>query len=209
MIHARGMILHRVAGTASVYMSFWSLVTDYFLVDEFCTITGHVCFMSNKRSKSFDKTVASPPHMDSSIIFTRLCQCAPYLRHASLGPTRVHTPHGISINSAVFAQLTAESPVLYKGPPLPLQNCSFARGIWTPYNTWLLGPNQVHNPDRSSISSAVFAGLTIVTDQIVQVTTTDHTTTGSVTLAPGVLQNGLLLLWSPYVIGQTLSLIHI
>jgi len=121
MIHARGMILHRVAGTASVYMSFWSLVTDYFLVDEFCTITSHVCFMSNKRSKSFDKTVASPPHMDGSIIFTRLCQCAPYLTHASLGPPK-STPHTASRSIQLFLH-SSRQRVLYctKGRPYPLK----------------------------------------------------------------------------------------
>jgi len=38
---------------------------------------------------------ASPPHIDSSIVFVRLRQCA---------------PHGISIASAVSVQLAAESP---------------------------------------------------------------------------------------------------
>ena len=34
-----------------------------------------------------------------------------------------------------------------------------------PTNTWFLGPTRVHNPDGISIGSAVFAGLTIVTDR--------------------------------------------
>jgi len=37
----------------------------------------------NKWSKIFDK---KPPHMDSSIVFARLRQCASTLTHASLGP---------------------------------------------------------------------------------------------------------------------------
>jgi len=35
-----------------------------------------------------------------------------------LGPTRVHSPNDISISSAIFAQLRAESPILYNVHPL-------------------------------------------------------------------------------------------
>ena len=45
------------------------------------------------------------------------------------------------------------------------QNCRFARRIWTPSNTWFLGPNRVDNPNGILIASAVFAGLTTVTDR--------------------------------------------
>ena len=38
-------------------------------------------------------------------------------------------------------------------------------GSGPPYNTWLLGPTQVLNPNGSSIGAAVFAGLTSVTDR--------------------------------------------
>jgi len=41
----------------------------------------------------------------------------------------------------------------------------------TPPNTYFLGPARVHNANGTSISSAVFAGLTIVTDR-----QTDHAT---------------------------------
>ena len=40
-----------------------------------------------------------------------------------------------------------------------------------PSNTWFSGPTQVLNPNGSSIGSAVFAGLTSVTDR-----PTDHAT---------------------------------
>jgi len=50
----------------------------------------------------------------------------------SLASTRVHIPNDISIGSAGFAQLTAESAYAYNGPSLfPSQNCPFTRGIWT------------------------------------------------------------------------------
>jgi len=38
-------------------------------------------------------------------------------------------------------------------------------GSGLPSNTWFLGPIRAHNPNGISISSAVFAGLTIVTDR--------------------------------------------
>jgi len=57
--------------------------------------------------KQFDKKAASPPHMDSSIVFTRWQQSALPSNTCFLGPTQVYIPHNISISSADFAQLTA------------------------------------------------------------------------------------------------------
>ena len=45
------------------------------------------------------------------------------------------------------------------------QNFPFAWGIGTPSNAWLLGPARVHNSNGMSIGSAVFAGLTTVTER--------------------------------------------
>jgi len=74
--------------------------------------------------------------MDDSIVFTRWRQCASPCRHINatwrirlnlcfLQPTWVHNPNGKLISSAVFAQLTAESPYTYNGlffpPKLPSQ----------------------------------------------------------------------------------------
>ena len=53
---------------------------------------------------------ASPTHMDGSMVFGRLRQCAPHPNTCFLGPIRVLDPNSISIGSAVSAQLTAESP---------------------------------------------------------------------------------------------------
>ena len=51
------------------------------------------------------------------------------------------------------------------GRLLSPKNCLFAWGIWTPSNTWFLGPTQVHNPNGSSIGSAIFAGLMILAER--------------------------------------------
>jgi len=58
---------------------------------------------------NLEKTT-SPPHMDSSVVFAGLRQCAPSSNTCFLGPTRVHVPNDISICSAIFAQLTVEDP---------------------------------------------------------------------------------------------------
>jgi len=47
--------------------------------------------------------------------------------------------------------------------------CPAMRGMWTPSNTRCLGPTRVLDPNGISIGSAVFAGLTSVTDR-----PTDH-----------------------------------
>jgi len=74
------------------------------------------------------------------------------------GPIQVQIANGISIGSAVFAQLTAVSPYTLQWTTLsPPQNCPFPWGIWPPSNTGFLGPIQAHNPNGISIGSAVFA----------------------------------------------------
>jgi len=42
----------------------------------------------------------------------------PQSNRCFLGPTRVHVPNSILIGSAIFAQLTAESPYTYSRPPV-------------------------------------------------------------------------------------------
>jgi len=78
---------------------------------------------------------------------------------------RVHNPNGISIGSVIFAQLTADSPYTLQRAPLSIKDCPFPWGIWTPSNTWFLGPSRVLNPNGISIGSAVLAGLTTMTDR--------------------------------------------
>jgi len=102
-----------------------------------------------------------------SIRFSRIRQIVPMWPPSNtcfFGPIRFHTPNGILTGSAVFAQLTSEGPTM--GHPFTPQNCPFAWGSRPPSNTtWFLGPTWVHNPNNISIGSAVFAGLTIMTDR--------------------------------------------
>ena len=46
----------------------------------------------------------------------------------------------------------------------PLEIAHSHRDLDLPFNTWFLGPARVHNTKSISIGSAIFAGLTIVTD---------------------------------------------
>ena len=48
------------------------------------------------------------------------------------GPIPLSIPNGISIGSAVFAQLIAQCPIIYNGPPLPPQNCP-PHGVFGPH----------------------------------------------------------------------------
>jgi len=50
------------------------------------------------------------------------------------------------------------------GRPFALKIAASHEGIWTPSNWWFPEPTRVLNPNGISIGSAVFAGLTGVTD---------------------------------------------
>ena len=84
----------------------------------------------------------------------------------SAGSRRLSIPNGILIGSAVYAQLKSEDPYTLQWAALfPLKAFPSHLAMWTPYNTWFLEPTRVHNPNGISIGSAIFAGLTTVTDR--------------------------------------------
>jgi len=60
-------------------------------------------------------------HVYGSIIFASWCQCVPPSSTCFLGPIQVRTPNGVSVVSAIFAQLMGESPrTLQWAAPFPL-----------------------------------------------------------------------------------------
>jgi len=89
------------------------------------------------------------------------------------GSIQAHSQNGISLGSAIFAQVTAECPyTLQWDAPSPLKIVSSHGGSGPPSNTWLPGPTRVLNPNGISIGSAVLQGsLLWQTDR-----PTDHTT---------------------------------
>ena len=88
-----------------------------------------------------------------------------------LRPTRVQNPNDKSTHSAVLAQLMAESPYTYNGLFFPPKLPHAMGGSGPPSNAWFPGPTRVLNTNGISIGSAIFAGLTSVTNRL-----TDHAT---------------------------------
>jgi len=90
--------------------------------------------------------------MDDSTVFARLRQSAPPPNACFLGPSVVQIPNGISIGSAVFAQITAESRyTLQQAAHFPFKIPPSLGGSGPPSNTWFLGPTRVliHTAFRS------------------------------------------------------------
>ena len=97
--------------------------------------------------------------MDGSIVFARWRQCAPQPNitcfHAWAHPSA--NSSSISFDSAVFAQLTAESRhSSQRTAPFPFKIASSRGRIWTPSNTRFLVTTRVLNRNGISIISAVF-----------------------------------------------------
>ena len=79
---------------------------------------------------------------------------------------RAHNPNGISIDLAIFAQMTAECLYTLHWDALPPSKLSLSMGgSGLPFNSRFLGPTRVLNLNGISIGAAVFAGLTSVTDR--------------------------------------------
>ena len=128
---------------------------------------------------------ASSQQTGDSVIFARWHQCTlPWGHFATtwqiqlnlccLGPcrVRVHKLNGKLMGSAVFAQLTAEGPyTLQWDAPFALKFAPSHGRSGSLSNTCFLGPTWVLIPNGILIGSAVFAGLTSVSDRL-----TDHAT---------------------------------
>jgi len=88
-----------------------------------------------------------------------------HLTHDSYGPSEPTTPNGISIGSAILAQMIAECPYsLQWDAPFSLKIAPSHGGSGLPSNTWFLGSTRVLNENNIEIGAAVFAWLTSVTD---------------------------------------------
>jgi len=122
----------------------------------------HFCINHGRKSLCF--TMGDPFPQNCPISWRDL---QPHLTHDSLSPFKPSTQACQSVqpfDHRVSVYFTI-------GCPFPPQNWPFPWVSGPPSNTWFPGPTQVLNPNGSSISSAVFAGLTSVTDW-----PTDHAT---------------------------------
>jgi len=84
---------------------------------------------------------------------------------ASYGPLE-STTHTANRSVQPFLHSWLQNvPIFYNGSPISPSKLPIPiGGIWTPCNTWFLGPTRVLKPNGNSIASAVFARLISVTD---------------------------------------------
>ena len=100
----------------------------------------------------------SLPHTDGSVVFARMCKCTPPSNTCFRGPPKSTLQTTYRSVQPFLHSSRHTVHILYNGPPLPIQNCPFAREIWTPSNTWFIELTRVHKPNGISIGSAVFCG---------------------------------------------------
>jgi len=77
-----------------------------------------------------------------------------------LRPTGVHSPNDKPIGSAVLAQVMAEGAYTLQWAPLSPELPLSMKRSGPPSNAWCFGPMRAHNPNGTSIGSAVFAQMT-------------------------------------------------
>jgi len=80
----------------------------------------------------------------------------------SLAPRELTMSCSNQLYSAVKDRITLYFTM---GRPFSPSKLPLPMGIWTPSSTWFLEPTRAHNPNGILIGSAVFAGLTTVTDR--------------------------------------------
>ena len=77
-----------------------------------------------------------------------------------LRPIRVHTRNGTWIGLAVLHSLLQKVPILDNGRPYPPELPFPVVHLDLPCSTWCFRPMRAHNPNGTSIDSAVFAQMT-------------------------------------------------
>jgi len=124
--------------------------------------------------KVIDKKTTS----NGSIVFARLCKCTCHLIHASLDPSESTSQTASQSVQQFLHSSWHRVPIHYNWSPIPPSKLPlYIRGprYGSPSNTWFLWLTGVHSPNGISIGSAVFAGLTIMTDRPTE-RQTDHAT---------------------------------
>jgi len=114
--------------------------------------------------------------MDGSVVFARWRQCAPILYMLPSAHPRPQPKQHLDRFSRFCTAHDRESLYFTKGRPFHLKIAPLHWRSGHPSNIWFLRLTRVHNPNGISISSAVFALLTIVTDRQTNRQQTDHIT---------------------------------
>jgi len=120
---------------------------------------GHFCTAHGRRSLYF--TVGA--HFPEKLPLT-MGRSGRHIIHHYLGPF-IPTTQMASVSVQLFLHSSPQSVhILYNGRPFPPSKLPLPmEGSGPPSNTWFLG--RVLNPNGISTCSAVFAGLTSVTDR--------------------------------------------
>ena len=85
---------------------------------------------------------------------------------SNLGPLKYSTQTASRSVHPCLHRRPQSVPILYNGTPLPPSKLPLPmRRSGSPSNIWFPGPTRVLNPNGISIASAIFAGLTSVTDR--------------------------------------------
>ena len=108
---------------------------------------------------------ARPPNMDGSAVFARWRQCAPHITHGSSGSPKSSTETAPQSVQPFLHSSRQSVPIVYNGPLLSCSTLPLTMGSAPTSNTCFLESTRVHNPNGISVGSAVFAGLTSVTDR--------------------------------------------
>ena len=95
-------------------------------------VTKHACDRRRElqlpRPASRGKNAASSPHMNGSIVFVRLCQCAPLPNTCFPGHQNPHAKRHLYGFSRVCRAHGRQSLYFTMCSPFPLQSCPFAAG---------------------------------------------------------------------------------
>jgi len=79
------------------------------------------------------------------------CNQEPHLARGSFCPTRILSPNGMTIGSAVFVYRSPQCVrILYNRSPLLPLRFPFPWGRGPPSNTWYFGPTRVFKPNRQT-----------------------------------------------------------
>jgi len=88
-----------------------------------------------------------------------------YATHASLGPSVSKFPMQSRSTQPFLHSSRQRVVILCMGPPLSPLKIDASHGGSEPYLIMVSWPTRAHSPNDISIGSAVFAGLTTVTDR--------------------------------------------
>jgi len=105
-----------------------------------------------------DCCVRLNPTISSCVYQCDIQPCAQAALHTFFGPPECTTQMANRSVQQFLHSSRHTVPILYNGQPF--SKIGPFMGVWTPSNTWFLGPFRDHNPNGTTIVLAVFAQVT-------------------------------------------------